>query len=323
MKHGIFDRFRREALRLATGLLLLPAATSVGLGAEPAPVVEDHQFRVAFSHSFFGGVTDVDATAAIVAWQETILKPAGIPFNPHPMICAGLPDMVAALKRGEIDAVALQFSEYAAVPAGLLDSAFVYVNERRGGAYEQYVLLVPQASDIREVRQLRGRRLIRWDHPRSCLAISWLDRLLAEEGQEPSATFFGAQTKEAKPAKAILPVFFGRADACLVTRATFLDMSELNPQVGQRLRVLAASADLIPSFLCFRRGYASRFRAQVEAAIQNLHTSTAGKQVLMIFGCDQITQRPGSCLQTAWELAEPSPRRPARSVTAAEKAVSR
>ena len=323
MKYGIFDRCRRAALRLATGLFLLSATVSAGSGAEPGPTQEDHQFRVAFSHSFFGGATDADVTAAIVAWQETIVRPAGIPFNPHPMLCAGLPDMVAALKRGEIDAVALQFSEYAAVPAGLLDSDFVYVNERRGGAYEQYVLLVPQASDVREIRQLRGRKLIGWDHPRMCLAISWLDRLLAEDGQESSATFFGAQTKEARAAKVILPVFFGKADVCLVTRAAFLDMTELNPQIGQRLRALATSEDLIPSFFCFRRAYVSRFRPQLEAAIQNLHTSASGKQVLMIFGCDQITQRPGSCLQSAWDLMGSSPQRPARSVTAAGKALSR
>ena len=159
---------------------------------------------------------------------------------------------------------------------------------------------------------MRGRRLILWDNQRSCLAAYWLDGLLAKDGQGPAATFFGSQMKETKPAKAILPVFFGQADACLVTRSSFADMTELNPQVGQQLRVLAASPEMIPAFLCFRRGYASRFRPQVETAIRTLHSNAAGKQVLMVFGCDQITRHPGSYLQSAWDLVGSRSRRSGR-----------
>jgi ABC-type phosphate/phosphonate transport system substrate-binding protein len=295
----------RRIRGLAAGLLLCAVAAVAGLRPGPARAANDHPFRVAFSHSFFSGVTDADATAAVVAWQETILKPAGVPFNPHPMICDGVPALVAALQSGEVDAVALQFTEYAAVPAGLLEPDWIYVNERRGGTYEQYVLLVAQSSGLQDVRQLRGRKLNLWDSQRSCLALPWLNRLLGESGQVPADRFLGDQVKESKPAKVILPVFFGQADVCLVTRSSFADMSELNPQVGKQLRILAASPEVVPAFLCFRKGYTSRYRPEVEKAIQTLHTNVAGKQVLMVFGCDQITRYPGSCLQSAWDLLKP------------------
>ena len=35
----------------------------------------------------------------------------------------------------------------------------------------------------------------------------------------------------------------------------FKTMSELNPQVGRRLKVLASSAELVPTGFCFRRDY--------------------------------------------------------------------
>lgn len=315
---GGASAFRAMALRgamLAAGFLLC-AAVGPGSGAELRPAAEEHPFRVAFSRRFFGGVSDMDANAAVATWQEAILKPAGVPFDPRPLICSGVPELVAALQRGEVDAVAVQFSEYAAIPAGLLDPDWIYVNECRGRPYEQYVLLVARSSTFVDVRQLAGRSLIQWDNQRLCLAPHWLDLLLAGSGAGPAAAFFGSRTLETKPSKAVLPVFFGQADGCLVTRSSFEDMSELNPQVGRQLQVLAASPEIVPAFLCFRQGYVSRFRPQVEEAITSLHLSPAGKQVLLVFGCDRITRHPSSYLQSAWEILKPAPRRTGRPATA-------
>jgi phosphonate transport system substrate-binding protein len=138
-----------------------------------------------------------------------------------------------------------------------------------------------------------------------------------EAGEDPSGVLFGRQTKEVKAAKVILPVFFGQADACVVPRTSFMDMAELNPQVGEQLRILATSPEVVSSFLCFREGYASRYRPQIEAAIRDLHLSSAGKQVLTVFGCEQIAPFPPTCLQSAYEMVRLASR-PSRRTIAAE-----
>jgi ABC-type phosphate/phosphonate transport system substrate-binding protein len=292
--------------------MLLVGALSAGPGALAGPGDDTRPFRVAFSSAFFGDANSADAAAAVVAWQETILRSADVPFNPHPLICDEIQELVAALEQGEVDAVAVRFPEYFAIPTGLLEADRVYINQRGGGLGDEYVLAVHRDSGIETLAQLRGRRLTGWESPRASLAKQWLELLLAEQGLPPTARFFGSWGEEPKLAKVVLPVFFRQADACLVTRSGLASMSELNPQVGQQLRVLATSPEMVASFLTFRAGYASPYRPQVERAIRDLHTSAAGKQVLTVFGCDRITPQAGSCLQSARDLMAAYARLPER-----------
>ena len=55
------------------------------------------------------------------------------------------------------------------------------------------------------------------EHPRSGLAPTWLDTELLRNKLPLSARFFREITRTSKMSRAILPVFFNQADACLVT----------------------------------------------------------------------------------------------------------
>ena len=79
-----------------------------------------------------------------------------------------------------------------------------------------------------------------WQNSRMSLALAWLDIALFNDGCRPVAEFCRVEQNK-KLTKVVLPVFFRQNDACVVTRRGFKTMSELNPQVGQQLRVLASS----------------------------------------------------------------------------------
>jgi len=102
----------------------------------------------------------------------------------------------------------------------------------------------------------------------------------------------------------VLPVFFHQADACLLTRAGFQTMNELNPQVGQQLKVLAASAALVPIVFCFRGNYASPDRDKLMDSIDRISETPAGRQTLMLFQSERLVKSPVAALDSACELLD-------------------
>jgi len=93
-----------------------------------------------------------------------------------------------------------------------------------------------------------------------------------------------------------------KGDACVITRQGFALMGELNPQVTKQLRVLATSPQLVPHMTCFRAGFDPSLKEQIFATLTEANTSTAGKQLMTIFQCDRVEERPLSRLESTREL---------------------
>ena len=128
--------------------------------------------------------------------------------------------------------------------------------------------------------------------------------MLLKEGFGDATNFCSRMTFVAKVSKVVLPVFFRKLDACIVTKRGFETMSELNPQTGQQLKTLAVSPALVPFLFCFRADYTSPIRKQVVAEISKWHTTPAGRQILTIFQCDRLEEGTFACLESAQELLD-------------------
>lgn len=116
--------------------------------------------------------------------------------------------------------------------------------------------------------------------------------------------YFGQIVLKNKIPNTVLPVFFRQADACLVTRSSFETMTELNPQLGQQLRILLVSEPYVPVVFCFRDNYQSEVKAQVLKEIENLHLSPAGRQILTIFQIDKLFEQSSSVLDITIALLQ-------------------
>ena len=88
----------------------------------------------------------------------------------------------------------------------------------------------------------------------------------------------------------------------LVTLSGFKIASELNPQVGQQLRVLASSPELVPSLFCFRPDYPPEKLKRVMVGATTLHQTPGGQQLQTIFKVDRMEEGPASHLDSAREL---------------------
>ena len=86
----------------------------------------------------------------------------------------------------------------------------------------------------------------------------------------------------------------------MITGTSFEIMSELNPQVGRQLRVLAESPAFVPSAFGFRTDGMNSYREQMMAEIRELPNFPAGQQILTLLQGDRIEKQPVSCLDSAW-----------------------
>lgn len=262
---------------------------------------DDTPFHIGFSSANFTDVNENDAIAAVRVWSQALARERGIPADPQPKVLRGAGEIEAALTNNLLDAINMTVPEDAAIRSRVELSSCV-VSIKGGSVTEEYVLLVHRQGGIERLEDLRGHKVGLLNSARGVLAPAWFETLLARQELGSPATFCGEVISSSKVSKAVLPVFFKQCDACVVTRSGFETMVELNPQTGQQLKVLATSPPLVPVIFCFRAGFSPSIRTKLLGEIAKWDTTPAGRQLLTVFQCDGLVERPVSCLDSALEL---------------------
>jgi ABC-type phosphate/phosphonate transport system substrate-binding protein len=279
------------------------ALAAIAASPPAAPEADLPPMRLAFTSRMFSEVSENDIKAAIKAWTQTLFKEHGIAAEPVPKVYEGADAVGQALRSNQVDAIAMTTDEYWTLSkAAAFDR--VVVNVRNGSVTEEYLLLTRQDSPIKELAELKGRTLAVLRNHRTSLAPVWLDTLLVDKGLRPATEFFGRIQSHPKVSRAVLAVFFGQCEACLVTRQGLETMAELNPQVGRQLKALATSPKVVPSAFYFSAQYASPLKTRLITELERIQNSAAGQQVLTVFQSERVEERPLSCLDSARELLD-------------------
>jgi len=274
-------RVRFKALPALAALLGLVAGTA------GTAVPQQRPFRLALARSVVQSQNETDMLAAMKVWAETLVRESGLAVEPHVSVLAGMENMVAAIRDGRIDGVTLSLSEYAAFPEGLLGGPFIRPLVASSVEVE-FVLVAARNGPVKGIRDLANARVTVHDIENSDVGLTWLDAQLAVLGMGRLRAIATSVELTPKASAAVLNVFFGKADACLVRRSVFASAVELNPQVGARMAEVAVSESIAPSFLSFRAGVADTIKGRLSQEILRLHESTVGQQVVRMFKADRM-----------------------------------
>lgn len=287
--------------------LLLAFLPAMGASAAEAAAVSNDatlfQFRLAFSARTLEGFKRSDALASVTAWGRQILNWSGTPIDPDPDIIDDPAVLFSRMHAGKVEGAVVLTEELLAQPQRRWPKE-VFITTIQGRATERYLLLANTASGITNVAGLRGCSLDLQQGSRAALIPHWLDLLFLREGLGAAADFLGPMTRQEKPSRPVLRVFFRQADACVVSEATFQTMGELNPQVARQVTTLAISPEVMPSVFFFRPSFVGPIREQAEAAVRTVHESVAGQQVMTVFQADSLRPFPFSCLDPTRAVLE-------------------
>jgi phosphonate transport system substrate-binding protein len=291
---------RRSALALLPGAWLgLRTALDA---AVPVTVV-----RLAISETMVSDVVNLnDARAAMTLWLRQMMVDVNINIVFSPKVFDTTEEIERGVRNGDFDCVALNAVEYRPI-AEFLDSSQILAAAGSAGM-DRYVLLAKRNRGIERLADLKGRNLLVMKHPKMCVAKAWLSTLLEDSGNGPSEQFFRSVTEETRPARVVLPVFFGQADACLTYGLSFDTMCELNPQVEKGLVTIAASPAMVVVFYLFRKGLRGTGRDALLNVYAAVFSNEAGKQLSSLFQFASLVVRTAACIAPAMAILEKAAR---------------
>ncbi|MCX6623326.1 MAG: hypothetical protein NTY38_20120, partial [Acidobacteria bacterium] len=153
---------RRNVLSMLLGACSMPVVLAA---ADSGPAV-----RFAISESLAGDVNLNDARVAMQVWIVRMSRDLNLAIDAK--LFPTTPEIVARMRAGQLDAVALNILEYRQL-ADWLDSSQL-VTAASAAGLEQYMILARQSSGIRLFADLKGRRISILKAPRMCVAPAWL-----------------------------------------------------------------------------------------------------------------------------------------------------
>jgi phosphonate transport system substrate-binding protein len=254
-----------------------------------------------FSTSLFRAANRNDALAAVRVWASMIGRANGFQVD---STVEAVDDVAEARKRvlaGSAGVLAIDAVEYFELSDVTVIEPVFCAMKGDGNVPPSYMILVGANSGITSLEGLRGKGVIIQANTGANLGEVWLDSMLYDGHLGRPDHFFRSVAIVPKASSAILPVFFGKADAAIVDSGSFEVSKEMNPQVGVRLRVLTASPPLAEGLFCICRKQI-KFLDAFLASVRELHHDPQGRQILMVFGFSRLAPVDKSGLEQVREL---------------------
>jgi ABC-type phosphate/phosphonate transport system substrate-binding protein len=272
-----------------TILLLLLCCCAISTAAETAQKsgAGEKPLVVAFTPQAFFNVDPRDAIGAVKVWINNADRKLGNNPETTVLYLKSQPEVENALAGNEVDILVSIADEF----INLRDSFNllpVLSTDYGRKFYDELLLLVRADSSITSIEQLRGKSLRMEGGQKGTIPMKWLYSLLNSSGITSPKEFFGSINEFPKANQIIMPVFFGQADACIASLTSFETMSELNPQLGKKLRILAKSPGFATGIISVRKVVKNRRRDELIEALRTMDGETKGKQVLTIFRINRL-----------------------------------
>ncbi|MCP4119231.1 MAG: phosphate/phosphite/phosphonate ABC transporter substrate-binding protein [Desulfobacteraceae bacterium] len=286
-------QIRHGNIRNLTGTLCfficLMVLSPVAVSAKQADAGDFRTVGVGYIASTISGVDKRDAKVALDIMVGKIVERKFPEVQSSSVI---YPDMEAAehaVENNDIDIMTMLSINYLEIrDRNILIPKYIGSIGRE--PEEKYVLLVKKEHNIKALSELRNKKIITQKGGNGVLSLMWLDTLLMEQSLPESRFFFNSVKKNSKVSMAVLPVFFGQADACIVPRNAYETMVELNPQIGKKLNVLSESPGFLVTISCFRSGMAENSRKIIEEQFDTLDENPEYHQILILFHLKSVNR---------------------------------
>jgi ABC-type phosphate/phosphonate transport system substrate-binding protein len=274
--------------------LILPLSLIAQIRNPATATSQNRVARVAImAECIEGAVNQDDALANTKVWCETIFANTGF-MGTEAYVLKDAASAVARLNARELDVLGLPTWQYIDFEKSMdADPTLAYMHD--GKVTVEYVLIVNKDAGIVDIGALRGKRAILLTNGLSVMTRLWCNSILMKSGVAGEMNSYFKEIKEVqKASQAILPVFFGQKEAGIVTRSAFDAAVTLNPQIGKKVTILAASPPFVPMVTCVRRTLDPASKSRISSKALTLHQTPSGLQTFTLFKIDRfVLWEPG------------------------------
>ena len=278
----------RTAGFLATLTVLGPVASLCAGAAASDDGLPTVALTVGFTESAFLGVNQADLAAGYKVLAQMVGERRGYEIVSEVRAFKDADDIETLLFDETVRVVVMSSWVFLDIDTRGLTPMFIGSLET--GLGRSYVLLARRDREWNTLADLRGTDLVVFELANASLGRYWIEVLVEESGLGGAGDFFAHRQYVHRPSSAVLPVFFGNKQACVVDREGFELMKEMNPQLGRELQVIAESDVLVDTVMCLRNDSwpEGGFRGDLIQTLGELHRETAGAQILTLFKTDQL-----------------------------------
>jgi phosphonate transport system substrate-binding protein len=248
---------------------------------------ENKPLVVGYSPLLFYNINPRDAIGLTKVWVQLVDRRLKFSGETSVVLFKDLRDAESALAKNEVDIIVLISEEFLTLRE-TIPLRPVLTADYGKNFYDELLLLVRDDRGITRVGQLRNKSLRIESGQKGSIPMQWLDTLLLARGSSDSRGFFSGIIDHPKASQAILPVFFGQADACIASLNSFETLAELNPQLGRHLRILEKSPGFATGIIAVRKDVQNRRRDAMLEALLEMHTDPKGKQLLTLFRINRL-----------------------------------
>lgn len=265
-----------NGVRLLTLLVWLSWPSLAGSGVEERP--SEFTLELGFLVTNLRDVSRTDVDISLRFWVDELIRSQQLRATTH------LYDKVEAMRQdfsaGRINMIVLSGAEVVRhFPLEELAEGFIGYTDQP----DNLLLVARQGAGIRSAADLAGKRLILTDS--DPLSSLYLETLALRTFGDKGESALGAVIEVPRSNLAINRLFFGDADAALVSRSA-LDLAvNLNPQIGERTHVLDAYTLAIRSLNVglFSRKVSLEDREHVLSIALELMKTPRGQQILELY----------------------------------------
>lgn len=271
---------------LVTGVLLIIISMS-GYSQVNNQNENLKRYRFIFSTDLFFNTKTQDAIALTKIFVDKLKKEKNINDDVEIVVCKNLTELIEATKTNFDFVLSTMIDFISLVKIGNVDP--VLVNQTQGDYGYIYYLITKEDKGYKRLSDLKNCNLRILSRTDGQTPSIWLEKLLRDSKLPKKDKFFKDITFDFVPSNVILPVFFNKLDAAIVTKASFDIMSELNPKIRKDIRIIEISKTLLYGILSFDKRNKDEEREKfVYDVLVTMHKDADGQQFLNLFSLDKI-----------------------------------
>ena len=238
-----------------------------------------------------------DIKVSLQVWAEELAGTLG--YRIVTTTYQNMAEVRAAVDRGELHFVNAGGMELAETfGPGELQRGYA---SHQQGADEGLALVARSDSGLTSFSELRSKRVSRLSNDR--LAEIFLETQCLKTSKQRCNQFL-TLAEEKRDIQSVYSVFFGKADAALVTLATLHTAIELNPQVATRLKVILDWKTTALVFGMMTRGADPAVINVMMGSVRETLKTARGRQMLELFKTDFLDAVDPSALNAYWTLLQ-------------------
>lgn len=304
MSNRIHLKYSRAKIgRIIIHVLLLLIFQLQGIIAQ-TPEDNVGNFQVAFSTNVFKGVYLNDAIAGANVLTEALIneysrtKYKVVP----PATFSSMEELENLIKLQEVEVFIMHSTELLRLKNPNLIVP-ICVAIRDGSPYDIFYLLINKQSGYTKIDDLKDGRILIGSPFEADIPVLWLDNLLRERKLGKKEAHFSSIEYFEKALPSILPVFFGKAEACVVTKSLFETVTELNPQLKKALIPIEISQPISIGIIAIRESISNpELKEDIKKAFINMHKHANGRQYLHIFRSQRIGEFKEEHLSSTYDI---------------------